>query len=183
MNELSNITFKEYIELEDKFKYNYVATYSRVLNTANDLFNIGEFNKLTFGQVKDAQTNFQNGVDFKNMLNFVTELKGIKLKRLAKYKFFELCKFRRFIEEQIDHISRIEANLYYQVSALDESAGIDRLAKFGVGIQIDKLALGQVWMYDTVKALPYDIAFFKLLMDKEVADYDMNKNNMRKTKI
>ena len=178
MTEIDNISFKQYLELEDKYTYNYVATYSPVLNTAKDVFKIGPFNELTFGQVKDAQYKFEKGVGFENMLNFVAELLKVNIKTLAKNKFFDICKARRFIEVQLDRISKLEAQLYCQVTPIDEAAGIDKLAKFGRMIQIDALAGGDPLKYDAVENLPYEIGFAKLLLDKEREEYQVEKNRL-----
>jgi hypothetical protein len=182
MIEIADITFTKYIELEDKHAYNYVSNYSPKLNTAKDLFNIGPFNELTFGQVKDAQTIFKNGIGWKELINFVSDMTGKKQEKIAGYKFFELCKVRRYVEEQLARIYRIESSLYYEVSTIDKAAGIDNLAKFGVMIQIDNLAGGDPLKYDPVRALPYEVGFMKLLMDKERAEYDVAKNRLTKPK-
>jgi hypothetical protein len=178
MIELEDISFRKYAELKDKSVYNYAAMYSRVLNTSKDIFDIGEFNKLTFGQVKDAQTAFANGVYWLKLLNFVSEIKSISVKKIAKYKFFELCKFRRYVEEQLDKIQRIESKMYYEVTGIDKAAGIDKLTQFGVVIQIDKLAGGDVMKWELVKQLPYAIGFMKLYMDKTVDEVNMEKNRI-----
>lgn len=182
MTELENITFVQYVELKDKSAYDYAATYSRVLNTPVDIFKVGMFNKLTFGQVKDLQTTFASGVDYKEMINFVCNLKKLKLKEVVLKPFFEICKFRSYVISEIEKIQRIEESLNYKVSAQDKTAGIEKLAKFGVGIQIDKLAMGKIWMYETVRKQDYEKAFFKLLMDKEINEYNAIRNKLNQKK-
>ena len=93
-------------------------------------------------------------------------------------KFFDICKARRFIEVQLDRISKLEAQLYCQVTPIDEAAGIDKLAKFGRMIQIDALAGGDPLKYDAVENLPYEIGFAKLLLDKEREEYQVEKNRL-----
>ena len=182
--ELENITFLEYVNLKDKSLYNYASKFSRKLNTANDLFDIGPFTSLTFGQVKDAQHLFNDGVNWENLFKFVCQLKNTHKKHLAKNKFFELCMFRQYVAEQLNEIYNIELNLFHEVNHTDEAAGIDKLAKFGVMIQIDKLAGGDVLKYDAIKQMPYNLCFTKLLLDKETDLYNMRKNkiNLEKSK-
>ena len=176
--ELENITFIQYLNLKDKSIYDYVSNYSRVLNKPEDIFKIGDFTKLTFGQVKDAQFTFKNGVYWHDLINFVSYIKNISHQKISNNKFFTLCKVRRFIEEQLNEIYKLELNIYHDVSNLDESAGIDSLNKYGVLIQIDKLAGGDILKYDAIKNLPYNLCFTKLMMDKDIELYNIQKNKL-----
>lgn len=176
--EIYNITFRQYIELEDKSLYNYALKYSRKLNEPLDLFEIGEFTKLKFGQVKDLQHNFSNGINWENLITFVTDLKKISPEKIAGHKFFDMCKFFRYISEQLSGLNDLEQNLYTRISSKDESAGIDNLSKFGVMIQIDRLAKGDLLKYDAIRDLPYSLCFTKMLMDKEINDFEIAKNKL-----
>ena len=178
--EIENITFLEYTNLKDKSLYDYAAQFSRKLNTAKDLFDIGDFTKLTFGQVKDAQYLFSSGVSFEKMFKFVSQVTKDPYNKIAKQRFFDLCMCRRFVEEQLQEIHKLELNIYHETDARDESAGIDRLAKFGVLIQIDSLAGGDVLKYDLIKELPYNLCFTKLLMQKEIDLFNLNKSRQKK---
>ena len=169
--ELEDITFLEYMNLKQKeeaYIYNYAMVYSRVLNTAEDIFNIGKFENLTFGQVKDAQYTFSKVFSWQNLFKFV----------IVNRKFFEICKFRRYVEEELHELAQKEQVLSYEPDKLDENAGIDRLSKFGVMIQIDRLAGGDLLKYNEVRNMPYGIAFTKLYMDKEVDDFNLRKNKL-----
>lgn len=177
--EIENITFIEYVNLKDKSLYNYASNFSRKLNQPKDLFNVGKFSKLTFGQVKDAQYSFNSGVHFENLIKFTCYLKKIKEIDFCKKRFFDICKYRRFIELELDNIYKAEKELYYESSAKDESAGIDKLSKFGVIIQIDQLANGDVTKYEQVKKQPYALCFNKLLMNKEIELYKFNKHKQK----
>ncbi len=180
---LPDITWSEYWDLANKnkaTKFNYAAIFSPYLNTPLDLFKIGEFNKLTFGEVKDLQHTFQNGVGLIEMINFVNVFKNIEIKHIAKNKFFDICRARRYFEEQIYKIYKLEKNLSYDVTAQDESAGINSLDKFGVLIQIDSLAGGDPLKYEPVKKLPYDICFAKMLMEKTKDQVRINKERLNK---
>lgn len=168
---LKDITLIEFTELDDKTRYVYASKYSRYLNEPEDLFNIGDITKLSFGTVKDLQYTFPNVVGIYELLNFVSEFKNISPKKLGQYSFFSWCRFRRFIEVGLETITTLELNLAYETSMEDESDGINSLSKFGVMIQIDKLALGDIRRYDEIRNMPYDTCFTKLLMDKEIEEY------------
>lgn len=180
MKQLENITFKEFTELDDYTQnlYNYTARYSRKLNQPLDLFGIGDFTKLTFGQIKDLQYTFEKGIYYQDLFNFVIEVKGIKLDKIVNKTFFHICKFRRFVEMELDKIQQLESNLNFEASTIDRNAGIEELNQFGVMLQIDKLAGGDITKYDNIRALPYDICFAKLLMDKKTDEYKANINKI-----
>lgn len=50
-------------------------------------------------------------------------------------------------------------------------AGVDRLDLFGYLNTLDSLAGGNVLLYDEIRNLPYSVYFAKLLLNKEVSEY------------
>jgi hypothetical protein len=179
MIEIENIKMLDFIQLEDKSAYNFAADYSNRLNAPLDLFEFGELTKMSFGDVKDMQYTFSNGINWIELINFVNNYKGIDKKELVQIRFFDWCKFRAFIKQGLEYIETLEENLMYETSGDDEAAGIDSLNKYGVFAQVDSLAGGNPLNYEAVKKLEYSVCFTKLLYDKEKQDY-INERNKRK---
>lgn len=175
-----DITFKEYLDLDDKSVYNYAANYSRVFNIEKDIFAFGEFEKLPFITVKDLQYKFGNNINWLEFINFVSEDKQKSIKVLADKTFLQWCNFRAYVEQSLLRIARYEAQLVYEATAEDEEAGIDNLSVFGVLIQIDKLAGGDITKYEIIKQMPYEDCFTKLLMDMRIEEYNAELNRRRK---
>jgi hypothetical protein len=174
--ELENITLKEYFTHPERWLYNYVSKYSKKLNEPLDLFNIGSFDSLSFGAVKDAQHFFENGYNFIKLVEFVESVTNYKYKQLANFAFFDWCRVRRYIELQINAIIQAEAQLSYKYNEQDQNAGIENFIKFGVLIQIDKLAGGDILKYEAIRAQPYKVCFMKLLYDKQTEDFKENQH-------
>ena len=179
IEEIEIISMLDYINLQDKSLYNYVSNYSSKLNEPKDVFKFDSLKNKTFGEVKDIQYFFQKGINWMDLINFVETYCEIDAKESVKTGFFEWCQFRRYIESELDGIYKIEMLLNYQSTGKDESAGIDKLAKYGVLIQIDQLALNDITKRKEVRAINYMEAFTKLLKDKEIDEYTQQLNKIK----
>jgi hypothetical protein len=178
--EIRDITLKEYFELEDRSEYDFVMKYSQRFNEPTDIFGMGELTNRSFGFVKDLQYTFSEGVEWKELINFVEVLTGETQRKLIEYRFIDWCKFMAFMVESLGTISKLEEHLVYQTTGADEDAGISNLNKFGVFIQIDTLAKGDIRLYEQIRGLKYDLCFTKLLMDKEIQEYINNRSKVKK---
>jgi hypothetical protein len=163
----------------DPKEYNYASKYSPELNTPKDIFEFGEVTKMPFGTVKDMQYIFEMGVNWIELIKFVSEYKNITISRLSEETFFNWCKFRTYIENALNTIEKLEQSLMYETSGEDEQAGINDLAQYGVMIQIDELAKGDILKYDSIRAMPYDTCFVKLKMDKDIQEYNAQRNRKK----
>ena len=175
---LKSINIGEYLHLseDDKEAYDFALNYS-LQAEARDLLSFGDITNKLFGEVKDWQQRFTESDVF---VKFLT----IYYPDSIKLNVFDFFAAYRFIENEVIRISEIETKLLkHEPSPEEEAAGLERFAQLGVGIQIDSLAKGQVWMYETIRALPYKECLFKMVLDKTNNDYqrDYQKVLMNKS--
>lgn len=164
--QLNSINIGEYLHLseEERESYDFAIKYSEQAE-ARDILAFGDLTDKTFGEVKDWQQRFsEQDVFVKFLTNYYPESVGFDV-----FKFFAAF---RFVEGEVLRVAEIEAKLlHHEPSIEEEAAGLERFAKLGVGIQIDSLAKGQVWMYETVRQMPYKECLFKMVLDKTNNDY------------
>lgn len=162
---LKNITVLEFCLLDEAERgtYEFAIKYSDITK-AKDIFKIGDLTKKTFGEVKDYQTIASS----KDAIIKFTEL----LPESLNMNIFDYISGLNYIFEEVDRVNKIEQKLLSHEPTIEEvSAGIDRFAQLGVGIQIDNLAHGKVWLYETIRNLKYEDCLFKLLLEKLNNDY------------
>ena len=174
-----NISFLEYVELDDKTDYNYYLFYGEFKPL--DIFKLGDFTDQDFGFVKDMQ-DYMNSTGL-SWQDFFKEM-AIKTKKkettIARMSLFKLQQGRVYIKEQIERINKLENdNLSHTPSHKETSAGIDGFAKFRSFIQFDKLAGGDILKYDEVRKVPYGTCFTKLLLDAETNEFQIRVNKAR----
>ena len=160
------ITIGEYCQLdnEERKDYDFAIRYSTQAE-AKDLLLFGDITKKKFGEVKDWQQLYSEKDFFVKFLTLFDE----KILTLDVFSFFA---FYRYVESEINRVNEIEYNLLKHEATADEvAAGIDRFNQFGVLLQIDNLAKGNVLEWDNIKNLPYEYALAKLCIDKNSNDF------------
>jgi len=166
---LESITIGEYCQLDEDERevYDFAVKYS-VQSEPRDVLSFGDITKKTFGEVKDWQQRFSSQDAFVKFLTHFEE----KCLSLDVFSFFA---FYRYVQSEVERVSLIESQLLaHEPTAEEQAAGLERFAKLGVGIQIDNLAKGKVWMYETIRALPYEECLFKLVLDKTNNDFQID---------
>jgi len=135
---------------------------------ARDVYKIGPLTKRTFYEVKELQRLLFDENGFNQAILFVMELSKQKDPELFEFfAFFNYCK------EEIENINEMEGlALAYTPSVEEEKAGIDRFGRFGYLMAIDSLSGGDVLKWPAIRDLQYEIAFSKLVIDKEKSDFD-----------
>jgi hypothetical protein len=177
---LANISFLEYYNLKDRDDYNFALKYAEIKE--RDLLNIGLFTSLSFGFVKDVQTEFNtNGfIPWNEFFQFIHDLTGIHKNKLAIKKLFDLHAFRLYFYKQVEYINELEKNNLGHTSDPDEmAAGIEDFGKYGAFIQFDNLAKGDVLKYDQVRQIEYNVCFTKLLLDAERLEFQERLNKIK----
>ena len=160
------ITIGEYCQLnnEDRKDYDFAIKYS-TQSEAKDILLFGYITKKTFGEVKDWQQLFSENESFVKFLTMFDE----KLLTLDVFSFFA---FYRYVESEVVRVSEIEQKLLSHEPTADEVAsGIDRFNIFGVAIQIDNLAKGDITNWEVIRKMPYEHCLLKLVMDKTANDF------------
>ena len=160
------ITIGEYCQLtnEERKDYDFAIKYS-TQSEAKDILFFGDITKKTFGEVKDWQQLFSDKESFVKFLTMFDE----KLLTLDVFSFFA---FYRYVESEVVRVSEIEQKLLSHEPTADEVAsGIDRFNIFGVAIQIDNLAKGDITKWEVIRKMPYEHCLLKLVMDKTANDF------------
>ncbi len=171
--ELPSINIGEYLHISDpelKDKYDFAIKYSKQ-SEAKDILCFGDLTKKTFGEVKDLQQQFSEKDYF---VKFITQCE--KLLYLDVFTFFA---YYNYVINEVSRVNSIESQLLGHEANGDEiNANIDKLNEMGVGIQIDTLALGQVWMYETIRGMNYEDCLYKLVLEKRRSDYQRDYQNI-----
>lgn len=174
--EIKNITIAEYLTIEDRAIYDALFKYAE---DSKDIFSIGDFTLLTFGQIKELQYKYSKGVTIKDIIEFISLVKSIEFKVIGQTRILDFIKANNFIKKQIEFINSIEENaLVGSVSADEERADIVRFNKFGYLIQVDKLSGGDITKYETIKSITYMDCFTKLYLDKERIEFNKDLNRI-----
>ena len=163
---LEAITIGEYLHLSEveRETYDFAVKYS-VQAEARDVLKFGDITKKLFGEVKDWQQLFSEQDCF---VKFLTKFDD----KLLSLNVFDFFAFYRYVEKEVIRVSEIESILLGHDPSADEvAAGIDRFNKFGVSLQIDNLAKGNVWKWDKIRSLDYEYCLLKLAMDKAGNDF------------
>ena len=174
---LQFITIGEYCQMaeSDRVDYDFAIRYSEQAEPKDLLF-FGDIIKKTFGEVKDWQQLFADKEYFIKFLAMFDE----KLLLLDVFSFFA---FYRYVESEVIRVSDIERKLLSHEPTADEvAAGLDRFNIFGVVIQIDNLAKGDILKWDKVRELPYEYCLIKLSLDKASNDFQKNYQELMNNK-
>ncbi len=176
-----NISLIKYINSPNEVKdeYELALKYSDYSNRPVDNIGIGRLDSKTFGVVKDLQQQAKQGFCLKEYIDTFVQLSGKSIKEIVSIPVFDFFATKTYLDTEIIRINETEEKLLSHDSTFEEqAAGLDRFAKFGVSLQIDSLAGGDVTKWEAVRALPYEVAFLKLLMDKTKADFSKDYNDI-----
>jgi len=187
---IENIPVKDYIYLSEvrRADYDFAIKYG-YFDEQKDIFRVGELTKRNFGFVKDLQQLYEGadkgGVEFFNELNniLVDEL-DITLEGIYNTSVFEYFNFLKFMSDSVARVFKIERSLIVYDDGDPLKPDSKRFEKYGYMIQIDSLADGRVLDYDKVRELPYEIAFGKMMYEKDKVEYnnEYRENVKRKNK-
>jgi hypothetical protein len=187
---IENIPVKDYIYLSEvrRADYDFAIKYG-YFDEQKDIFRVGELTKRNFGFVKDLQQLYEGadkgGVEFFNELNniLVDEL-DITLEGIYNTSVFEYFNFLKFMSDSVARVFKIERSLIVYDDGDSLKPDSKRFEKYGYMIQIDSLADGRVLDYDKVRELPYEIAFGKMMYEKDKVEYnnEYRENVKRKNK-
>lgn len=180
MLKLDNISFKEYVELQDKTEYDFAIEYSKQFKKEEDIFGIGNFTQLEFGIVKDLQYDIQNGLLWSKMLEYMSLLSNKKIEEIYTLKLLKVIRFRNYIVNQIKFIVDIEdKTLSYEPSSDELKAGISELNKYGVYNQFLTIAGNDPLKIDAVRKMKYEDAFVFLCYQKDHSDFERRLMEIR----
>jgi hypothetical protein len=144
----------------------------RMLKPQNrDLAHITEW---PYGTVKELQMRMQDiPVDeLPGIFTFVDS--RIQEKDVWSWKWHDVYRFYRHLQEELKDIEELEKLLYYEPTSKEENAGIHKFNEFGPLITIDRLADGDVLKYDAIEQKPYHLIFAKLKLEYTRRIYNEN---------
>jgi len=183
MIELKNITFHQYLNLEDRSEYDFAINYAESFLEPKDIFSIGSFTQLEFGLVKDLQQDISQGMTWDKMLEYMCLLTGKKELAFYNLSLLKIIQFRNYIVNEIKQIVEIENQvLSYDPSEDEIQAGIDKLSVFGVYSQLLSVANGDPLKVDSVRKMKYEDAFVFLCYQKMSSDFERDLIRIRTPK-
>lgn len=183
MIELKNITFNDYLKLEDRSEYDFAINYSEKFLEPKDIFNVGSFTQLEFGLVKDLQQDISQGITWDKMLEYMCLLTGKKELSFYKLSLLDIMRFRNYIVNEIRQIVEIENQvLNYEPSEDEIQAGIEKLSVFGVYSQLRSIATSFNQTVEWARKLKYEDAFVELCYQKMSSDFERDLIRLRTPK-
>ena len=183
MIELENITYKQYLEIEDKSLYDYCIKYAYSFNKPVDHLKITDLMEYDFGIVKDLQYDFQNGITWQQLLDYICELKNIKLKDIVNNLLINLCQIKSYLKSEIERINEIESlTLSFEPEEDEIRAGIDILAPFGIYLQLRQIALTFHKSIYEIRKWKYADCFTELVCQKKISEFEKNLFEIRRKK-
>jgi hypothetical protein len=173
MVEIEDITFKDYVEIEDKSLYDYCIKFAYSFNNPIDHFKIGDFTELSFGIVKDIQFDMAGGIGWEKLIEYFEILSGRNKKEISGMRLIELCQSKKYLSDEIEKINHIESEaLSYIPDADEERAGIDRFNTFGAYLQFRSIATIFAVDIETVRSWKYSHCLIELYYQKMSYDYE-----------
>jgi hypothetical protein len=183
MIEINNITYIEYSELKDKNEYDYCIKFAYSFNKPVDILKIGDLTEQKFGIVKDMQYDFQNGITWEQLFDYIFQMKGSDIKSLAAMKLINLCQIKSYLKSEIERINDIESIvLTHDVDEDEIRAGIEELSQFGIYMQLRQIALTFHKSINEIKHWKYDECFTELVVQKKLSEYQENLFEIKKKK-
>lgn len=139
-----------------------------------DLFEIGDIFDQSFGFVKDAQEwlNYSEA-DWEKYVELLKEHNFTDDTKLAGLSVIKLRRSILYLVERIEVVNKIESeNLGSSPSADEIRAGVDVFKKYRSFMQLDSLAKGKVWEYDTVRRQEYGVCYTKLMLEADRSEFN-----------
>lgn len=187
MIKLLDISLKEYLGLYDKSDYDFAMKYSKKPGLYNDALNVYSIKPLidfSFGLIKDIQSSFsQKFISWNELIDFFVELTGIKKEKLINQKLVAICRFKKYVYDEVSELINNENELLKHIPTTDEeSAGIDEFGKYGVYIQLRKLANEDITKIEDIRKIKYSSCLLELLYQKDLYNYQTKLNKIKKPK-
>jgi len=180
MLELENLTYREFLESENRDEYLFASKYAKQYTDAIDIYGVGNIYEQPFGFVKDVQFDLEtNQLSWDNLINFICQVSKKDIKEIYNESFLRVCQFRMYLINNIQALLDAEKKLLTSEASEDEQqAGLGLFENLGIFIQTDSLAGGDVLKHSEVRALPYSKCLTKLALNKQLKDYQDNMNRI-----
>jgi hypothetical protein len=168
----NNITYGQYLDLEDKSEIDFAIKYM----LPKDYFNVGDFTELKFGLIKDIMFDVSKGLSFETFIDYFEKITTVKLKDA---KVLELFGFHKYLISEIERIAKIENNgLSYSPTDEEIRAGIDIFEKYSYYPQLRSIAIAFYMTIDEVRELKYSHCFTELMYQHDMAYFNRRLNEI-----
>jgi len=166
MIEFNNCKFADLDKLEiDDINF-YITT--GLLITPNS-FGVEPLREMKYGKVMELLMLFNKEINLPEM-DYICEF--VMGKKVKQRYWHEVFAFYNWIQNEVKDIEEILKTLYIAPSGEEEAAGIDTFSEFGVFTTIDRLAGGDPLKYDAIEALPFNMIYTKLKLNKVTYEYE-----------
>lgn len=172
---LKNIPFAEYLLLptEEAYIYTYSFRFGFTLQKPVDIFGFKDIQDFTFGQVKDVQAKFEQGIEIREIPEVLSLLMN-EPNHYYQRGVVEVFQQFAWLKSQIEMISEAERQrLVRQPTSRELKAGLERFEDYGVYPQFRALAMAFGQTIDWVKGMPYKDAFLELCYQRDLSEYEI----------
>ena len=166
------VNLKDYLLLSstERQDYEHAFKYAKECEP-KDTASFGMLQKKTFGEVKDIQDLFSSAASFELFISYFEKL-------ILSLNIFEVVAFYRYIQSQVEFINEIEIKaIISEKLGSDSQDASNRFSKYGVFMQIDALANGDVTKYDLVRNIQYETGLLKLSLSKDTSEFQNERLN------
>lgn len=177
---LKNITFDEYLCLENRDEYDFAIKYAIPFLESKDILNIGDFMQLEFGLIKDLQQDMSKDMDWKKLTEYMVLISGKPIEFFCKLSLLNVCLFKNRIISELKRIIEIEnIALHYDPTDEEIAAGIDSFNVFGVYSQLLFIAGNNPLNIEHVRKMKYEEAFVYMVYQKTKNDFESKLYELR----
>lgn len=156
----------------ERENYNFVFRNSDLLKPID---NIGllNFNDLSFGLVKDLQSDVAKGMTYAEVIKYFTKLSNKSENWLLnECSIIDFLQTKQYLVQEILKISDFEASMLGgSVTKEAAKAGVSRFDKYQWFNQIYSLTGGDITKHQAVLDMKYSDAFLYLCYQKDHADF------------
>lgn len=181
MIELSKISLRQYVELEDRTEYDFAMKYAFCFKEPIDEYKLGDLTELEFGTIKDLQYDIETGMTFDKLLNYIERLG--KIKNIGTEPLDKVMRFSNYILESIKQIIEVENQILSHEPDIDEEeAGMDRFNGLGVYLQLRSIAITFHTTPNEVRKWKYADALTEMYTAKQLSDYERDLMKIKQRK-
>ena len=177
--EIKNYKLRDFLEIRGSE----IERYTNLLKYLDPTPTKHEIKDLTFREVESIKQIIRDSDSLPEVFKY---MQGIDEEEFLNLKVVEFYGMYNYITKQLENLIHMEERELipehsdYKWEAVE---GSERLSVMGILPTIDKLAQGNILLYEEILSLPYLTVFNRLRMDKIKGDieHDMNKIKEPKT--
>jgi len=178
--EITRLKLKEYLRLPDTSEYNFAIKHGAQFHTEEDVLGIKDIHEVSFGIIKDFQTDLQGGdLTLEKQIEYIGQV--LPDLDMDEQYMDEICRTASWMLEQVIMIIETEGEMLVSEPTGDE-VDFDGFNALGVIMQIRYLAGNDVLKYQAIRDMKYQTCFVELYARKQEVEYQRLINNKQKEK-